>query len=80
MLHKNALPLATFVWRAGVLSKSAVGYVGWNKLKFSIPGGSSHGLRPAVAVLGSEVVLVLAGPAPARSQGLGGRAAKGSKR
>lgn len=49
-------------------------------IKSSIPGGSSHGLRPAVAVLGAAVVLVLAVPAPARSQGLGGRAAQGSKR
>ena len=39
-----------------------------------IPGGSSHGLGPAVAAPRAEVVLVLAVLAPARSQGLGGRA------
>ena len=41
-----------------------------------LPGGSSHGLGPAVAAPRAEVVLVLAVLAPARSQGLGGRAVR----
>ena len=51
----------------------------WNHVFYTmvscIPGGSSHGLGPAVAAPRAEVVLVLAVLAPARSQGLGGRAA-----
>lgn len=38
---------------------------------YDLPGGSSHGLGPAVADARELVVVV---PAPAFSQGLGGRA------
>ena len=58
MSHNDALPLASYVWRAAVLSKVLTVIVGG--MKSSIPGGSSHGFRPAVAVPRAEVVLVLA--------------------
>lgn len=52
----------------------------WNHIYYTVvsclPGGSSHGLGPAVAAPRAEVVLVLAALAPARSQGLGGRAVR----